>query len=280
MAKRKIVLALGGGGARGFAHIGVLQALDERGIGVKGVVGTSMGAVVGPLYCSGMTPEVIQNSIGEFLRGGGHSLAGIPQLLQFNAQGPLGVLSRNFRQRVLVNVSINKIALFSLKPLVRFLEAVIPPGRIQDLLLPFGTVSVDLMTGEDILFTTGDLKTALLAATNIAGFFPPVPMKKRLLVDAGITQMVPVMAARKLFGGPVWAVDVSQDLPRLSGRENLVDLTYRFTAITLQALRDEHLARAQRVVRPRCAAVPWFEFNRLPELVRAGYRAGMEAEIG
>jgi NTE family protein len=277
MAKRKVVLALGGGGARGFAHIGVLKALDERGIGVKGVVGTSMGAVVGALYCSGMGPDAIQNTIGEFLQRGGHSLAGLPRLLQFSAQGPLGVLSRNFRQRVLVNVSINKIALFSLKPLVRFMHEVIPPRRIEDLEIPFCTVSVDLMTGEDILFTSGDLRTALLAATNIAGFFPPVPLKKRLLVDAGITQMVPVKAAAALYGSPVWAVDVSQDLARMSGRENLVDLTYRFSAITLQALRDEHLARAARVVRPRCSAVPWFEFDRLPELVKAGYRAGMEA---
>lgn len=279
MAKRKIVLALGGGGARGFAHIGVLKALEERGIGVKGVVGTSMGAVVGALYCSGMSPDAIQKAIGEYLERGGHPLSRLPRLLQFNAQGPLGVLSRNLRQRVLVNVSINKIALFSLKPLVRFMQDVIPPRRIEDMEIPFCTVSVDLMTGEDILFTTGDLRTALLAATNIAGFFPPVPVKKRLLVDAGITQMVPVRAAATLYGSPVWAVDVSQDLARMSGRENLVDLTYRFTAITLQALRDEHLSRAAKVVRPRCSSVPWFEFGRLPELVRAGYRAGMEATV-
>lgn len=277
MTKRKIVLALGGGGARGFAHIGVLKALEERGIGVKGVVGTSMGAVVGALYCSGMGPDAIQEAIREFLARGGHSLAGLPRLLQFNAQGPLGVLSRNFRQRVLVNISINKLALFSLKPLVRFINAVIPSRRIEDLTLPLATVSVDLMTGEDVLFTSGDLRTALLAATNIAGFFPPVPLRKRLLVDAGITQMVPVKAAAQLYGSPVLAVDVSQDLARMSGRENLVDLTYRFSAITLQALRDEHLALAQRVVRPRCSSVPWFEFDRLPELVKAGYRAGMEA---
>jgi hypothetical protein len=87
------------------------------------------------------------------------------------------------------------------------------------------------------------------------------------------------MAALKLYGTPVWAVDISQVLPRMSGRENLVDLTYRISAITLQALRDEHLARAERVVRPRCSAVPWFEFTRLPELVRAGYRAGMEVPV-
>jgi NTE family protein len=255
----------------------VLQALRERGVEVKGVAGTSMGAVIGALYCSGMAPETIEAAMIDFLKQGRHSLGGLPKLLQFDAQGPLGVLSRNFRQRLLLNISINRIALFSLKVLVQSIEAVVPRCRIEGLRIPFAALSVDLMTGRDVVFDRGDLRTALLAATNIPGFFPPVPYKRCLLVDAGITQLVPVPAAQELFGGPVWAVDISQELAPMSGKENMVDLTYRYSAITLRALRNEHLARAARVIRPRCAAVPWFEFKRLPELVRAGYRAGIEA---
>jgi NTE family protein len=278
--KKKIVLALGGGGARGFAHIGVLKALDERGIGVKAITGTSMGAVIGALYCTGMSPAGIQRRIAAFLEKGNHSLAGLPRMLLFRVQGPLGAMSRNLRQRLLVNVSINRISLFSLKPLVRFLEAVIPPGRIEALRIPFCALSVNLLDGSDILFASGDLRSALLAAVNIPGFFPPVASHGRLLVDAGIIQLVPVKAARDLFGGPVWAVDVSQDLAPMTGRENLVDLTYRHAAITQNALRLEYLSRADRVVRPDCSEVPWFDFDRLSDLVETGYRAGMAAEAG
>ena len=279
MTKRKITLALGGGGARGFAHIGVLRALEERGIGVNAVAGTSMGALVGALYCSGLSPEAIQEAIAEYLKRGRHTLAGLPRLLQFNAQGALGALSRNFRQRLLVNVSINKVALFSLKSLVRFLDVVVPPRRIEKLSIPFCALSVDLLTGEDVLFTSGDLRTALLASINIPGFFPPVALRKRLLVDAGITQLVPVPAADGLWGGRIWAVDVTQELSPMTGRENMVDLTYRYAAITQGALRREHLARAERVIRPACNSVQWFEFDRLPELVEAGYLAGMAVRL-
>jgi NTE family protein len=177
------------------------------------------------------------------------------------------------RQRLLVNISVNKISLFSLKNLIRFIDAVIPKVRIQDLPRPFAALSNDILTGREVILDRGDLRTAVLAATNIPGFFPPVPLEGMLLVDAGITQMVPVKAAGEHFGGPVWAVDVSQELEPMTGRENLVDLTYRYAAITQHCLRLLQLEEADRVLRPDVEGVEWFDFSRLDELVEAGRRA-------
>lgn len=271
--RKEIVLALGGGGARGLAHIGILEALEARKIGVRAVMGTSMGAVVGGLYCAGMSPGEIHDLMAAYIRRKKHGFLGVPRMINTKARTPLGILARNIRQRLLVNISVNRISLFSLKNLVRFIDAVIPEAHIQDLPRPFAALSNDILTGRDVILERGDLRTAVLASANIPGFFPPVPLDGMLLVDAGITQMVPVEAARKCFGGPVWAVDVSQDLEPMTGKENLVDLTYRYSAITQHRLRMHQLEGADRILRPDVTGVEWFDFKRLEELVEAGHRA-------
>jgi len=273
--KGKIVLALGGGGARGLAHIGVLKALNERRIRIKAITGTSMGTVVGAMYCSGKSPEEIQTLLETYVRKRRPGVLGVSRLMHRRARTPLGVLARNFRQRLLVNIGVSRISLFSLKSLVRLIDAVIPDVRIQDLPLPFAAVSTDLLTGRDVVLDAGDLRTAVLASINIAGFFPPVPWDGKLLVDAGITQMVPVLSAAERFGRPVWAVDVSQALEPMTGKENLVDLTYRYASITQCALRDLHLAQADRILVPEVGDLEWFAFQRLEEAVESGYQAAM-----
>jgi len=180
----KIGIALGGGGAKGFAHIGVLKALTEAGIEFDFVSGTSIGALVGAVYAAGKLDSLERLSKR-------YGLTDIPFLL-----GPTWP-SRG---------------LFSGSYVERLLNKTVPVRNIEDLGKPYAAVSVDLNKAEVVTFTEGPLNRAVRASMSIPGLLTPVSHDDMLLVDGGVLEPVPVRAVRSMGAELVVAVDLLSNL--------------------------------------------------------------------
>lgn len=178
--KPKIGIALGGGGARGFAHIGVLQALEAAGIDCDVVSGTSIGALVGAIYASGNIDKLVVASTRI-------KLTDIPLLL---------------------SPAWSTAGMFSGKNALEMLNEFVSVELIEQLPKPFAAVSADLNNAEIVIASHGDLRTAIRASIAIPGVFTPVCQGPRLLVDGGTLDPVPVEAARRLGADVVIAVDL------------------------------------------------------------------------
>ncbi len=200
----KIGIALSGGGAKGFAHIGVLNAINRAGIEIDAVSGTSMGALVGAFYASGKLEELQERASGIRLRD-------IPLLL---------------------SPTISKQGLFSGKNIEKFLREFLGGKKIENLNRKYAAVCIDLNRSNVITFTKGDLVHAVRASIAIPGVFKPVVLKDKLLVDGGIMEPLPVRAAHEIGSDFVIAVDVISDsMSNSIFRENKFDpIQYTFNS--------------------------------------------------
>ena len=177
MTPMKIGLALGGGGARGFAHIGVMRALEERGIEPVAVAGCSMGGIVGALVANRMASGDIRSVFTD--------IKAISLLDWSNLGGLIG--GKGLEKQIDLHL----------------------PKRIDDLKLPFQTVAVDIQSGRLYVFFEGDLGPALRATSAVPGMFSPVEHDGRVLVDGGLLVNVPIGEVRTMTTLPIVAVDVT-----------------------------------------------------------------------
>jgi len=176
-----VVLALGGGGAAGLAHIGVLQGLAEEGIRVRAVVGTSIGAEIGAFYARGMSLEELWETALSF--------DWVQNLRLFLPDLPRGGLSSG-------------------REIVRFLRRGLGHARIEELPIGYCAIAADLESGEQVVIDSGELVRAVRASVSLPGILAPVNVGNRMLVDGGVVNPVPFDVARERFGGPVIAVAV------------------------------------------------------------------------
>jgi NTE family protein len=272
---RPPVLALGGGGARGFAHIGVLQVLEEEaGLRPRAIAGTSMGAVIGAMYLiHGSAQAVIerwQETIEKKL------IPTVPTLAAARERGarehPLLQAARRIKSRVVISMAVSRSTMLDGAPLAQALDVLLPDIDIKEIGLPFAAVATDLATGEVVALTEGPLRTAIQASSSIPGLVPAVEIGGRVLVDGAVKAEVPVAVARRL-GRPVVAVDVSIDLPPLSIGGLVLDTMMRTQLMTSMQLRRLQLRSVRRVIRPNVGHATWSEWDRFYELVEAGREA-------
>lgn len=182
---RRVGLALGSGGARGWAHLGVLQALREKGIAVECVAGTSMGAVVGA-FLAARREEVLRE---------------LAQDLDWKRLRPF-----------FWEVTLSRSGLTDGRRLLEEFRKMLGLREFRELDLPFRAVATDLDTGGEVVLSSGNLLQAVRASISIPGLFSPVRVGKRLLVDGGLVNPVPVSVARAMGTQTVLAVDVSQGI--------------------------------------------------------------------
>jgi NTE family protein len=282
----RIGLVLSGGGARGLAHVGVLQALEEQRIPVDAIAGTSMGAVVGGLYASGKTAA----EIDKFMRGIDWSAAFRDRPArdtlnfrrkqddrEFLVRFPLGIQSGNFR------VPRGLIQGQRLTQTLRF--ETLPVASIEDfddLPTPFRAVAADLETGERIVLEGGDLTSAMRASMSAPGVFAPVEIDGRLLVDGGVVENLPVDVAKAMGVDVVIAIDVGF---QPVGRRDLTSaLAVSNQAITLmmrrETLRQRGLLTANDVlIEPdlgNLQATDFVAVNRTIDIGLAATRANVD----
>jgi NTE family protein len=191
---RKIGLALGSGAARGWAHIGVINALSEVGIRPDCVAGTSIGALVGAAYASGKI-----RSLEELARG------------------------LDWRKVVsFFDVVFPRSGLIDGRKIADSVREHVEPGNIEDLPLPFRAVSTDLVTSGEVVIKDGDVVEAVRASISVPGMFTPVRRGAMILVDGGLVNPVPVSVARRMGADYVIAVDLTTDLPGQGSAKRVV----------------------------------------------------------
>ncbi|WP_458414004.1 patatin-like phospholipase family protein [Schinkia sp. CFF1] len=179
MRKPRIGLALGSGGARGFAHLGVLKALNKAGIPIEFIAGSSMGALVGGLY------------------GAGHDLERLQRL------------ATAFRRKYYLDFTVPKMGFISGQKVKEFIRMFTLGKTIEQLSPTLWIVATDIKTGEKVIFKEGPLAEAIRASISIPGIFVPEKMNGRLLVDGGVVDRVPISVVKEMGADLVIAVDVS-----------------------------------------------------------------------
>lgn len=245
----RIGLALGGGAARGFAHVGVIQVLEREGLRPDLVAGTSAGSLVAVLYASGMKPAELERA----------ALAMDEATI---ADWTLPLLSRGMLRG---------------QALARYVNQQVGGKPLQDLPLPVGVVATDLQSGDGIVFRRGDVGTAVRASSAVPGVFQPVAISGREYVDGGLVAPVPVRQARQMGADLVIAVDISS-APEGNPTGDTLQLLLQTFAIMGRSINRHELATADLVVRPQLAGVSSAAFSERQRAMAAG-RAAMEAAL-
>ena len=245
----KLGLALGGGAARGFAHIGVIQVLEENGIKADMVVGTSAGSVVAAFYASGKTGAQLQwlaDSMDE------------SQLTDWTVP----FMSRGMLRG---------------EALGRYINTQLNGAKIEDLKIPLGIVATDLQTGDGILFRRGDIATAVRASSAVPSVFEPVRIGNKDYVDGGLVSPVPVLYARQMGADIVIAVDISSR-PEDAKTTDMLKVLLQTFSIMGKSISQLEMAQAEVVVRPAMSDVGSTEFAARKKSIEAG-RAAMKLAL-
>jgi|YNPBryunderm2012_1023409.scaffolds.fasta_scaffold05199_3 NTE family protein len=277
---RGVSLALGGGGARGAAHIGVLHELEEAGIPVLAVAGTSAGAVVGAMWLAGGSAQAVETRWREFLAAG--LLPELPDVrLAPSVTSHDNVLlsfARRLRDGAAVVLALDRRSLIASEDLDRAFAFLLPEVDARALPQPFAAVATDLATGEAVALRAGSLRQVVAASSSIPGVIPPRVIDGRALIDGGVVAEVPVAQAAQLGPHPVVAVYVGET-PR---PEDPATLTVpralaRASLLASRALAARLLDAADAVIAPEVGALHWSDFARFEEAMAAGRAAARAA---
>ena len=245
-ARPSVGLALSGGGARGFAHTGVLETLDYAAFPVDYISGTSMGSVIGGLYASGMS---------------------VPDIWKFAKGSSALRASKDFRRiKVISLLMTNK--LITPTYITRFIEENLGSLTFGQLKKPFSCVAMDFRTGEKIIFSDGPLAIAVRASVNLPGIFEPVEYRHRYLVDGGVADFIPVDAARLM--GADWVMasvtgGISNEMP-----ENVLTSLLQVIDIRGSMLAASEEKDADFLIKPDVGEVKMADFDHCQEAGKAG----------
>ena len=267
----KIALALGGGGARGCAHIGALKALERENIPIGMIVGTSIGAVVGAIYADNPVAFHLEERFKKFLKSEEYKKSGLELFKRKEpAENFFGQVATNIRERLVVNLAQSKTSLVRGNRLQGSMDFLIPEGRIENTRIPFYTVASNLLNGEQVVFNEGDMRTIVGASSSIPGFLPPYQFNGYLLVDGSVVCPVPVELAKENGADIVIAVDVGQKLNDKPKLDNVIDVIFQTQHMTARHYNLHLLEKADVVIRPDVGEVHWSEFKLLDYMIEEG----------
>jgi NTE family protein len=279
----KIGLVLSGGGARGAAHVGVLKVIEELQIPIDYIAGTSMGAIIGGLYASGMSPEEIEKALEE--------IDWLDVLTDSPKRKDLSFRRKREDEEFLVRSAVGfndgKLelpqGLLQGQKLLLLLKALtLPVARIEDfdqLRIPFRALATDISTGLPVVLQSGDLALAMRASASIPSAFAPVEIDGQLLVDGGVSNNLPVEIVKKMGAERLIVVDVSTPLATREELKNVLSITDQLTTImtrrnteaSLTLLRPEDV-----LIVPALGDVTTTSFTATIEAIAPGEQAARE----
>ncbi len=242
-----IGLALGGGFARGFAHLGVLQVLEQNHISISHIAGTSVGSVLGAAYASG---------------------APLARIIE---------TCRTLRFRDIARWRVSRLGLASNQRLENLIERVFESRQFEDLRIPLAVVATDLTSGEPVVFTQGNLADAIRASCAFPGLFEPVEIGTRCLADGGLVAPVPTRAARELGATTVIGVSVGIQDGHRGAPTNIFQVVSRAVNAAQKHQLEVWERHADLVLRPDVQSLAWDDFHRAEEAIEAGAVAARRA---
>lgn len=244
--KPKIALVLGGGAAKGFAHVGVIKMLEAHGITPEIIVGTSAGSVVGSLYASGLTGFQLQE------------------------------LAFSLDTNTIRDMTLSSNGLLKGEKLQNYINYLVKGVPIEKLNKPFGAVATDLETGRVILFQRGNTGQAVRASSSIPGVFQPTWIAGKRYVDGGVVSPVPVASAKKMGADFIIAVDISSKASQQVANGAL-GVIYQSITIMGEKINDSEIKQADIILRPRVGKIGGADFDQRHVAILEGEKIALAA---
>jgi NTE family protein len=238
-----IGLALGGGFARGIAHIGVIRVLEEENIPIHFVAGTSVGALIGAAYCSGLDPDELEQ------------------------------VARQVRFKHFARWTVSRYGFASNQRMIGFLNRVLKVKTFEELRTPLAITATDFTTGEGVVFRSGPLVDPVRASCAYPGMFLPVKIDGRLLIDGMLAHAVPSVPLREMGASRVLAVHLRGNWISGDGPRHLFDVIGQCFAIAQEKTSDHWKQAADLVIDPDVTGFKYDDFERTSDLIRAGEEA-------
>ena len=275
----KIGLALGGGGARGLAHIGVLKVLEREHVPIYQITGCSIGAIIGGAYAFLRNARATEKFIRDLLGSPAFNNLDIQIFSDADhdrATRNLDYYLNNLKKYFSLLKTLNKISVYDEKQIKDIFE-MYPETAIEELPLRFASIATDLISGREIVINEGSLRTAVIASASIPGIFPPVKMERQLLIDGGATDSIPVQIVRGQGAQYVIAVDVSKCINDIGTLETGLQVIYRAEDIVSHHLTQERIAGVDYLIRPEVGHYSWADVGKMDEIIAAGEQAAQKA---
>lgn len=274
-----IGLALGSGGVRGFAHLGVLEVLEREGLTPDFIAGSSVGAAIGAMYA--FRPKLVPNltHVQNYLNSDLYDNTKLGYLKQSEESRNTiyDKLRVRFAKGAVLATSMARESLFDEQTLHGNVAFLVPPVNIEDAMIPLAVVCFDLDTGEEIVLEQGPLIEAVMASCAIPGVFPAVEQGGRQLMDGGVVNPVPCDRVRAMGADIVIGVDVTPQLPPLQVLNGSYEVAMRAADVSKHRLKSLKLREADLVVQVDTSEVFWGDFTRFGECVDKGREAAERA---
>jgi NTE family protein len=270
--KIKIGLALGGGAARAFSHIGVLEGLVRNNVPIDVITGTSMGAVIGAMYATQPDVAEIKKRFDEYIKSHEFNESGLNFFKELDShdEGILAELGRRARRGVFNALMVTRTALVNEKTAAMSYAFLLKDLDVEQTRIPFAAVALDLESGETVVLNHGRLRDVVAASCAMPGVLSPVKLDGRLLVDGGWAETVPIKAARQLGADFVIAVDVGASLRSFNEPRNAFDVIARADALARYALNKEQVLSADILLSPDSEVTHWADFSASVRAIKRG----------
>jgi len=242
----KVGVALGGGFARGIAHIGVLRVLEQNEVPIDFIAGTSVGALIAAAYASGSTLD------------------------------EMAIQGEATRFRDFGRWTVSRMGMASNERLEHFLHKFTTAERFEQMKIPLCIVATDLLTGESVYFTTGEIGPALRASCAYPGLFLPIDYRKHILVDGFLTEAVPAPAVRKMGAAAVIGIHLEPGLLDTRPRNTIEVISRSFSIMQTSSFQPWRSA-VDILIEPDVHHILWDEFAKTPHLIAAGEDAAFAA---
>jgi NTE family protein len=242
-----IGVALGGGFARGIAHIGVLKVLEEEGIPVRMIGGTSVGAIMGAAYCSGLTIAELEE------------------------------IARKVRFATFARWTISRFGFATTDRMGAFLERILKVRTFEEMRIPLAVTATDFNTGKGAVFSSGSIIDPVRASCAYPGMFLPVEIRGRWFVDGMLSYPVPTRPLREMGAERVLAVQLKGQWSKTVAPRHLFDVIGQSFAIAQEMMSEGWRAAADLVIEPDVAGFDYDDFKRADELMRVGEKAMRQA---
>jgi NTE family protein len=247
MSPPAIGLALSGGAVRGIAHIAVLEVLEEEGIPIHAIAGTSAGSIIGALYAAGMP------------------LSEIKRIL----------LTAKWKD--LLKLTIPVKGLISSEGIYRFMDEILPVKKFSGLLIPYAAVATDLQTGEKVSIMSGSVAKAVQASCSLPVIFTPTEINRKPLIDGGAASQIPVKTAREELGAKiVIAVNVNYKAIEFDQYDTIIKIAAHLSALWASRNAREESKLADVVIPVNAKGIALYDLSKSRELLRRGRKAAEE----
>tara|TARA_B000000557_G_C20801399_1_gene455710 strand:+ start:1338 stop:2204 length:867 start_codon:yes stop_codon:yes gene_type:complete len=254
-------IALGGGGVRGAAHVGVLQEIDSAGIKIDRIAGVSAGAVIGCLYAYSLDGKWVEDHFRNIWSS--QSLSGLTSKTLFDngsTKSFVGGIKRTLTDYVIALISLHRNSLIKSDQLREILELLIPVNNFDQLKIPIKIISTDIASGKDVISEEGNLIDALIKSCSIPGIMEPVIEGERVIVDGGVSMPIPISPLLESCDVTV-AVDIGIYKFDNLKNPNAKSIKTRSDIITSNRLKLKQVSDADLVIRPDTNGLHWSRFD-------------------